>query len=45
MSGIDDVDQRVKIWVLRDDGTLQREVDERYGPNTVEIISALRPLR
>ena len=45
MSGIDDVDQRVKIWVVRDDGTLQREVDERYGPNTVEIISELRPVR
>lgn len=43
--GIDDIDQRVKIWVVRDDGSLQREVDRRYGPDTVEIISELRPVR
>ena len=36
---------KVQIEVVWDDGTLQREADERYGDGLVEITSALQPVQ
>ncbi|MDO5629417.1 MAG: hypothetical protein Q4G43_13955 [Mobilicoccus sp.] len=35
--------QRVEISVTADDGTLQREMDARYGEGVVEVLSLLAP--
>src|SRR5205807_430991 len=35
----------VEISVVHDDGSLQRRVDERYGPGLVRVRSALLPYR
>ena len=36
-------DGRVQIEVTFDDGSLQAELDDRYGPGLVEVSSALQP--
>lgn len=41
----DAVHGRVELWVTYDDGTLQAQLDERYGDGVVAVTSALRPLR
>lgn len=33
----------VEVGVLFDDGTLQREVDEKHGTGVVRVSSALQP--
>lgn len=35
----------VEVGVVFDDGSLQRLLDERYGPGVVRVLSALRPYR
>jgi hypothetical protein len=35
----------VELGVVHDDGSLQRELDERYGAGVVRVQSALRPYR
>lgn len=44
MSGFDPVTGMVDVQVVFDDGGLQREVDERYGPGVVRITGRLRPV-
>jgi hypothetical protein len=34
---------RVDLEVIQDDGSLQRELDDRFGPGLVVVTSALRP--
>ena len=34
---------RVDLELIHDDGSLQRELDDRYGPGLVVVSSALRP--
>lgn len=36
---------RVSAYVVHDDGTLQEELDGRYGPGRVHVVSALQPYR
>jgi hypothetical protein len=35
---------RVELEVVYDDGSLQRELDDRFGPGTVAVSSALKPV-
>lgn len=37
-------DQRVELYVTYDDGSLQRELDEKYGDGMVVVGSALQPV-
>lgn len=43
-SGVDTVTGVVEIQVVLDNGDLQQQVDDRYGPGTVRISSALQPV-
>jgi hypothetical protein len=43
-SGISTLDNRVELQVVLDDGDLQRELDEQYGPGFVAVESALTPV-
>jgi len=33
----------IELWVIHDDGTLQRQLDAEHGPGVVRVISALQP--
>lgn len=43
-SGSGNVGNRVELGVIFDDGSLQAELDERYGEGAVVVTSALRPV-
>jgi hypothetical protein len=43
-SGSGNVGNRVELGVIFDDGSLQAELDERYGQGAVVVTSALRPV-
>lgn len=44
MSGSGGIRGVIELRVILDDGTLQQDVDERYGPGVVEVHSALQPI-
>jgi hypothetical protein len=43
-SGIDETSGYIDLQVIVDDGSLQAELDETYGPGVVVVQSALRPV-
>ncbi|MBO1902646.1 hypothetical protein J4H92_11885 [Leucobacter weissii] len=43
-SGVDEVTGVIELGVIYDDGSLQREFDERYGAGLVRVSSELRPV-
>jgi hypothetical protein len=43
-SSAGNIDDVVEVGVVWDDGTLQRRLDERYGPGVVKVTSALQPI-
>ena len=42
--GAEASDQRIQVYVIHDDGTIQAWVDQEYGEGVVEVSSALAPV-